>query len=507
MGARALAFALALLSAAPARAAARTDGWEFLAKGRPAFARTAFTNQLKRTPDDARAHVGLGLAELALGNPETACTILLDAIKHSPDDRDAHLGLARAFLLRARHRIATGRADDETRFLLLDAESQGERAAELKTDDPEAWVVVAEARLEQGKFDRAETAIGEAEKRGLDLARKRRLRGELSYFLVASGAQEGSEEKFAEARDTLLALLREDPGAIDIRLRLGDLCHAYGHWNEALEAWQAGLVVEPFDRPTLDLLLTYLRAPELRPRARVVIESVAAAAERIAGGTDPRPAYAIMCVGHCKLLDRDLDGAVAQFKKAQKLDPSLEVECSLGLADADYHSQRYDEAAASFLRAFKANREAATTLVTQIGTGANVSAALQFLARRAMEKGRKDEARELLAIAVEFEAENPRLWNDYAFLCRESGKAQESWTAYSRTIELAPDNPRYLNDAALILQDYLKKDFARARQLYERAIAAADKAIADATTTQVVRDAAADARKDAVSNLARLPAK
>jgi len=31
--------------------------------------------------------------------------------------------------------------------------------------------------------------------------------------------------------------------------------------------------------------------------------------------------------------------------------------------------------------------------------------------------------------------------------------------------------------------------------------------IADATATQVVRDAAADARKDATANLARLPAK
>src|SRR5262245_32463673 len=253
MGARPLV--LALLSAALARGPAPTDGWEFLARGKPSFARTAFTNQLKRAPDDARAHVGLGLAELALGNADVACTTLLEAIKKTPDDRDARLGLARAFLLRARHCLATGHDDDEMRFLLLDAESQGERAAELQAADPEAWIVVVEVCFEQGKFDRAEAAIGEAEKRGLDAARKRRLRGELSYFVVASGAQDGNEEKFAGARDTLTALLREDPGATDIRLRLGDLCHAYGRWNDVLDAWQAALVVEPFDRPTLELLL------------------------------------------------------------------------------------------------------------------------------------------------------------------------------------------------------------------------------------------------------------
>jgi tetratricopeptide (TPR) repeat protein len=496
---------LVLLLGRPAPA---SDGWEFLAKGKPGFARTAFTNQLKRTPDDARALVGLGLSELALGNSDKACELLLDAIKKSPEDRDAHLGLAKSFLLRARRRIATGRGEeDETRYFLLDAANQAERAAALKEDDPDAWVVVTEARLELGKFEEAERSIAEAEKRGIDAALKRRLRGELSYFMVASQAAEGTEESFREAKAALEALIHEDPGAAELRLRLGDLNHAFGHWNEALESWERGLAIEPFDRAILDTILTYLRVPELRVRARAVLELAAATAEKLAGGNDPRPAYAIMCVGHCRLLERDLDGATALFKKAKKLDPTLEVQCSLGLADADYRSQRYDDAAAAWKAAFHADHDSAKALVLQIGQGANLSASLQFLARQARAKSKNDEARELLAIAVELEAENAALWNDYAFLCRETGKADKAWEAYSKTIELAPDNPRYLNDAALILQDYLKKDFARARQLYERAIAAADALLADTTKPSVVRDAAADARKDATANLARLPSK
>jgi tetratricopeptide (TPR) repeat protein len=154
------ATALLLLLARPAPA---SDGWEYLAKGKPSFARTAFTNQLKRSPDDARAHVGLGLSELALGNSDKACEILLDSIKRSPEDRDAHLGLARSLLLRARRRIAAGRGEEEeTRYFLLDAQNQAERAADLKRDDPEAWVVVTEARLELGKFEEAERSISEA---------------------------------------------------------------------------------------------------------------------------------------------------------------------------------------------------------------------------------------------------------------------------------------------------------------------------------------------------------
>lgn len=488
-----------------------TDGWEFLAKGKPSFARTAFTNQLKRAPDDVRAEIGLGLAELALNNTERACELLLAGAKKSPDDRDAHLGLARCFLLRARQRIATGRTDDETRYFLLDAEGQGQRAAELKKDDPDAWVVVAEAQLELGRFDHAEQSIGEAERRGLDTARKRRLRGELSYFLVASKVAEGGEQDsgaYEEARDALQALIREDPGAAELRLRLGDLNHAFGKWNEALDAWARGLAIEPFDRPTLDTILTYLRVPDLRAHARQVLEAAAAAAEPLAGGgSDPRPAYALMCIGQCKLLDRDLDGATQLFKRAQKLDPTLEVQCSLGLAEADFRSQRYDAAAASYRNAFRANQEVAQILVLQIGQGTNLSATLQFLAKQALNKGAKADARELLGIAVGFEGENASLVNDYAFLCRETGEAQKSWEAYSRVLELAPENPRYLNDAALILQDYLKKDFARARGLYEHAIRAADAVIADPTQPQVVREAAADAKRDATANLARLPAK
>jgi tetratricopeptide (TPR) repeat protein len=325
--------------------------------------------------------------------------------------------------------------------------------------------------------------------------------------MVASQAAEGTEESYREAKAALEALIHEDPGAAELRLRLGDLNHAFGHWNEALDAWERGLSIEPFDRATLDTVLTYLRAPELRARARAVLESAATTAEKIGGASDPRPAYAIMCVGHSRLLEHDLDGATALFKKARKLDPTLEVQCSLGLADADYRSQRYDDAAAAWKAAFHADHEAAKALVLQIGQGPSLSASLQFLARQARSKARNDEARELLALAVEFEAENAAVWNDYAFLCRETGKADKAWEAYSKTIELAPDNPRYLNDAALVLQDYLKKDFARARQIYQRAIAAADVILADTTKPQVVRDAAADARKDASANLARLPSR
>src|SRR6185503_14177424 len=78
--------------------APRGDGWEFLKAGKPAFARTAFQNQLKRTPGDVRARAGLAQAELALGNADGACQMLLECVQADGKDAVSRLGLARAFL-------------------------------------------------------------------------------------------------------------------------------------------------------------------------------------------------------------------------------------------------------------------------------------------------------------------------------------------------------------------------------------------------------------------------
>jgi tetratricopeptide (TPR) repeat protein len=481
----------------------RGDGWDFLKQGKPALARTAFQNQLKKNPADTHLRAGLAQAELALGNAEGACQILLECVQKDGKDASARIGLARAFLLRARSRVAIGRGDEEeTRYFVLDAENQARLAAELAPKDPEPCVTLAEARLLLGNVDEAKGAIDDAEKRGLEVKRLRHLRGEISIAVVQNGSQEGGDADYAAAKNEIEALIRDDPGSAELRLRLGDLHHAFSHWDEALDAWRRAFAIDPFDRPTLELLLAYLKFPELRPKARAVLETAMTTAEQMATPGDPRPGYPYFCFGQAKLADRELDDAAALFKKAKIADPSLVVPCSLGLAEADFKRQRHDEAAAAWKAAYHADAAEAKALLTHLGTATAVSASLQFLADQDRAKSRLPDARDLLAFAYDLQPDDPGLCNNYAFLCRETGKYDESWKAYSHLIELAPEQPRYLNDAALILSDYLKKDLPLAQTLYERAIASADKILADPAATEISRKEAADAKTDATSNLA-----
>ncbi len=484
---------------------ARGDGFDYLKQGKPAFARTAFKNQMKRAPGDVRAQGGLGLAELALGNDDAACSALLDAIARGANDADLRLGLARTFLRRARSRVAIGRGEEEeTRYFLLDAQNQAERAAALAPTDPQPWVVAAEALLELRDFEGARAAKAQAEQRGLDRAGQRTLSGQIAYHVARQQVEAGADADYEEAKNALETLIRDDPKSAELRLRLGDLHHAFEHWTEALAAWKGAFEIEPFDRPTLDLVLAYLKVPDLAQAARATLEAALTAAEKRVSGNDPRPGYALFCVGQARLFAREWEPAATLFKKARALDESLVLPCALGMAEAAFRTQKFDDAAREWKTAFAADREGGRALLLHLGTQATVAAALQFLADQEVKKKAADSARDLFGIAWLLAPEDQNVCNNYAFLCRETGQYEPSWEAYSHLIELAPEQPRFLNDAALILQDYLKKDLALAGSLYERAIAAADALIADPLTSQVTREMAQSAKTDATNNLARL---
>ena len=495
-----------LLAALPvAQVGSKGDGFDYLKQGKPSFARTAFRNQLKRNPGDLRAQGGIGLAELALGNDDAACTALLVAIEKGANDAAVRLGLARAFLRRARSRLAVGRGgEEETRYFLLDAQNQAERAAALAPADPQPWVVAAEALLELADVDGARAAIERATARGLDAAGQRHLSGQLAYHIARQQIESGVVADYETAKRALETLIATEPKSAELRLRLGDLHHAFEQWEAALSAWKSAFEIEPFDRPTLDLVLAYLKVPELAAAARATLETALSAAEKRVTGNDPRPSYALFCVGQARLFARDWEPAAELFRKARALDDALVLPCALGMAEAAFRTQKYDEAAREWTTAFAADREGARALLHHLGTHSTVAAAIQYLADVEVKRKAAEPARDLFGIAWLLMPDDADVCNNYAFLCRETGQHEQSWTAYSHLIELEPEQPRYLNDAALILQDYVKKDFALARSLYERAIAAADALISDPLTPQVTREMAQSAKTDASNNLARL---
>jgi tetratricopeptide (TPR) repeat protein len=134
-----------------------------------------------------------------------------------------------------------------------------------------------------------------------------------------------------------------------------------------------------------------------------------------------------------------------------------------------------------------------------------IGAIVQYLADRSYKEGRKEASRDLNHVIACLK-DSADAWNNHAFLCRETGRFTEALDSYYHAQEKEPDSPQLLNDTAVILHHHLPtpENLAKARTMYERAIQAADRVLADSSTPATARERAETARRDAKANLADL---
>jgi tetratricopeptide (TPR) repeat protein len=99
---------------------------------------------------------------------------------------------------------------------------------------------------------------------------------------------------------------------------------------------------------------------------------------------------------------------------------------------------------------------------------------------------------------------NSRWWNNYALLCRETGRYEESYTAYVKAMNLSPDDTRYINDAGMMLLYYLKRQPEKAEEYFKRAWKAGDEKLDNPFLSEEDRAYHFEACCDAMLNLARL---
>lgn len=129
---------------------------------------------------------------------------------------------------------------------------------------------------------------------------------------------------------------------------------------------------------------------------------------------------------------------------------------------------------------------------------------LSSLADRAHQQGDLAASRDLnhaLALALD-DADH---WNNFAFLCRETGRYEDAYEAYLSALDRSPKDPALLNDCALILQYHLKRDLDQARKLYRAAIQSARTLLGDPEASAGAKASARQALRDARSNLQKLP--
>src|SRR4029453_19123516 len=114
-----------------------------------------------------------------------------------------------------------------------------------------------------------------------------------------------------------------------------------------------------------------------------------------------------------------------------------------------------------------------------------------------------------------------RYWNNLGLFYRDAGdainrrakaedkaKAKELWekalVAYERALALAPDDPNYMNDLAVVLDYNLDRELERAKALYEKARVRAEEELKRKDLTQELRGVRETALKDSTDNLEKL---
>lgn len=133
------------------------------------------------------------------------------------------------------------------------------------------------------------------------------------------------------------------------------------------------------------------------------------------------------------------------------------------------------------------------------------AAIVRYLGDRAYQNGRIAPSRDLNHV-IACLMDTAEAWNNYAFLCRETGRFDEALTAYEYALQREPDSPQLLNDTGVVLHRHLggPEHIARARELYLRAVKQADLVLADPRATAAAKDEARAAKDNAKANLADL---
>lgn len=129
---------------------------------------------------------------------------------------------------------------------------------------------------------------------------------------------------------------------------------------------------------------------------------------------------------------------------------------------------------------------------------------VQSLANRAYHNNNLDNSRDLNHVVAALR-DSADAWNNYAFLCRESGRFPDAVSAYEHALEKEPDSAQLCNDLAVVLQYHLPStdNLVRAKQLYQQTKKLADQMLQNPNATELQQKQATQSKLDAQQNLAK----
>lgn len=461
------------------------------------------------------------------GRYDEALLITDDLLARDPANRAARL-------LAARGNLALFRAGrSNARAFLLDAIRQLEKALALDEDDPESWLLLASAHLQNGQFSQGRDAALRAAALWKahhappeEIARAVLAAADNELQMLADARRPELQANEDPSKDTLvlanrvLARLRYAmQGAPGPAHRRSALVYQWlGKTDEALAELERGIRAAPqdaelhqayqkiyFDRgeqaacvaayrrlvesspgtPVLRWfqgIAEYALADSLRAKGSLPAaeKAYAAAARSFAAYEQAVPAHAAnadhwraLCAisqGRIALEAGDLQKAERAFEQAWRATPRVLDTDERGVpVIVDSFGDYYAKGLALIGEAI--NRES---------TREALERSLRFfeglIARHPSRLGfvynnAALSARDL-GVAVAASARDPRVSEDERR--RRTERAMRLWEKayryYTEAVQLEPDDPRIVNDCGLMLVYYLHRDYDRARELFDRAI-------------------------------------
>lgn len=491
----------------------RERAFAFERQGRFREAADAFLELTRQEPLRVDWAVAAGRCLGRCGRIGEAIDLLAKAQRTFPGSIEVDTTLAKSLLLQAEQ---PGALSPEIQW--TDAKDLAERVLQVAPDDEDSRLILAQATYLLGDWERAVREAEEAVRRHPDRAGAHVLLGRIATdrfaMLLRRHEQEHPEGQAAadlvQAIDVQRQLARRSftrAAALDPRrphphvalAQLALLDHrtdvARGHLLDAL-------AIDPdtaIDHGLFD------RELDWRQRA----DAYAAVRARYDAGPDVEPtkrATLRWYEGRARFDGEQWAEARDCFAAALTDNPATtNSHYYLGLCH--YRLGDQDAATAAFAAYARVGAPAFADVVRVLPSDrrGEVAAIVQFLADRAYQRGDIAGSRDLNHV-IACLADSADAWNNHAFLCRETGQFEAALASYRSALEKEPESPQLLNDTGVVLQYHLANaaNLQQARELYQRAIQAADRALADDTLAPLLRERAAQARDDARKNLAAL---
>lgn len=471
--------------------------------------------------DPARAEwvVAAGRCLGRAGRYNDAIDLLTRRRADFPGVLDLAAMLARTHLLKVER-------DPGALFPHLDYADAAALATEILAVDPghqEARLILAQAHYGRGDRAAAVAAAEEAARRHPDHAgaqiligrlcfdRFRELKQELEQAAEA-GADAGEHARLVAAIDAERQRARAafgraaalDPERTFARVALGDLAARDGDVAAASEHYGTALATDPHARVGHEWLAANAGWQQRR-------ELYEGARQRYLARPDADPRRAATLQFYAALAAYDgqqWQEAGAAFEAAVAANPDhvnswyYAMVCAFCLGEPDRA-----EAAGARFAAHSAPGFADVLRALPPAQRGELAQIVQYLGDRAWQQGRKDHSRDLNHVVACLQ-DSADAWNNYAFLCRETGRFERALAGYEYAIQREPGSPQLWNDAGVVLQYHMggAENLAKARTMYERALELAAAVLADETASKIDRERAEKARSDARKNLDALDA-